>query len=157
MPRTKLCNYLYVRLKTILTSARARACARVMLHLCVPVMIVHLHMRAIIRPHPAREKARGRVMRRRSHACDAERTRVCVSACVCVYAPTVRHVSHLSPKAHERHISWPPIMPCLLLLVLVTTTISLTTSGCPWLTRTDGARLLEYNDYHYLLPRIVLQ
>lgn len=30
---------------------------------------------------------------------------------VCVYVPKIHHGLHLSPKAHEPHISWAPIMP----------------------------------------------
>lgn len=53
MPRTKLCNYLHVRLKTILTSARtrarARACAMLCAYLCPCVAPAQVIRRQAVR------------------------------------------------------------------------------------------------------------
>lgn len=59
--------------------------------------------------HPrlcAREKACDRAYT----TCKCENTRT-NSVCVCVYVPGIHHGLHLSPKAHERHILWAPIIP----------------------------------------------
>lgn len=61
MPRTKLCNYLHVRLKTILTSANACSSARVYDAMRVPV--------------PVRRTCTSNTMTSRSY--------VCVCVCVC--------------------------------------------------------------------------
>jgi hypothetical protein len=106
MPRTKLCNYLYVRLKTILTSASACAVRRSVL--AVMRLATHSHTHTHVQfTYECCE------MRAKKRADAREDARICVHVYVCasIYLPMMHHSSHLLPKAHERHISWAPIMP----------------------------------------------
>jgi len=92
MPRTKLCNYLYVRQRpSWLARARVLACICGAMS-CPCGGASRTSTRIIPLVHP-------RML---------ANVRICVSIGVCV--PTIHHSLHLSPKAHKRHISWTPIM-----------------------------------------------
>lgn len=99
MPRTKLCNYLYVRLRpSWLARVRALACTYDAICRCdMWWYVVHLHTTI------------------REYVCVYVCEKACDRACECgntyarpstyAYTEGTHHGSHLSPKAHERHIS----------------------------------------------------
>lgn len=134
--------------ETILTSASActrAACVcatRCAVSLWRCVAHLHTHNPPDARPREcARAKKHAIAHTPRSRMRGYTHTRECATcACTC---RTIHHGLHLSPKAHERHVSWAPIMP------LPTTTSD---EG-----RQTAPRLLEYNDYYHLPPRMVLQ
>lgn len=141
MPRTKLCNYLYVRLRpSWLARVRALACTcdAYVDAICGGASCTCTRVRAIRECARARKSTRSRLRHLRMW----EYT--CATVRVCVYVPKIHIMARISRPKPTSGI-YHGLLSCLCLPLAAR------------LSRQTMPRLLEYNDYYHLPPRIVLQ